>query len=429
MWQKMWHLLRGHSSRGDTFQPLYKLEQLAGLSRLPVIQVRAFIADRGETANGLPGPGVGGILASLLRRDLTFTRRVSVTGGEDSGYLAPAARSAASHDEMLTNGADSNSVIVGYLQSNDPARIELRIRLFPRRGKEGSDGDLVVPITPGRLTALSPSIAKKVAERLDLAITADVAQRWQQHIPTSWEGLLRAGRCWEQRDWRGIVRLIEAGEIHPDALAPLSDDTPDSQASRRGLELANAQEPDNPQLAFNRFCSIWNGNERPAPHLEAILRAGLAAGPGHGKSHMVLPHILVLNKQNVPFILAHSEVAYRLLRNNSFALANFSQYLGQLAPQDERILSIVFETIELDPDNPSGYVNAVDALLKGKRPADALKVAESLLELCTPPLSDRTMYCFRQNPAGAAAIDRGEFDPHQFAIEFLKRTHSLARGQ
>ncbi|HSI85552.1 MAG TPA: hypothetical protein VK970_17350, partial [Candidatus Methylacidiphilales bacterium] len=41
------------------------------------------------------------------------------------------------------------------------------------------------------------------------------------------------------------------------------------------------------------------------------------------------------------------------------------------------------------------------------RPRKALELAYQLKKLLTPPLSERTIYCLRVTPAGAADFDKG----------------------
>ncbi len=402
----------------SAFAPIFSLAQLAQIGQLPIIDVRAFTCSPQAIAEGAAGRGIGGILANLLRRNLLFTRAVSVIGGEDSGFLAPAA---GGEEDAAQFATFATATVVGRLHSESATQFALQLRVIPHLVKGGGDETLLVRFATDRIAGLGSAVATAISQRLGVSIAPDVVERWQQQVPKSWDSLLQAGRLWQQNDWAGLAALHAAGSIHPDALSPLSDDTPDEHAARRGLDAANRQEPDNPQLAFNSFCTRWQGRERPAPALEAILRPAIAAAPGHGKAHMVFPHILAATRGNAPYLLAHSEVGYRLLRHNSFALANFSNYLNWLAPQDERVLPLLLQSIEIDPESSSGYLGAIDSLLKNNRPRDAEKVAKALLELCTPPIPARTIYSFRQNPACATEMDRGEFDPQQYALDILRQ--------
>ena len=68
------------------FVPVYTLEQLAVICRLPIVVVLPFVPSSDSSATGLPGPGVGGLIANLLRRNLLLTRQLSVLDMGDSGF-------------------------------------------------------------------------------------------------------------------------------------------------------------------------------------------------------------------------------------------------------------------------------------------------------------------------------------------------------
>lgn len=429
MWQKLRDRFTAASPRASApFQPLFSLEEIAACAALPKIRVLAFATDREETTARQIGPGVGGILASLLRRDLGFTRCCSVLGGEDTGYLGPHGFDV-SDDELLEYLGDSVAIIRGQLQSHGSTGIALQVRIVHRdMATDDEDLRFTVRATFDKLPLVMPAVAATTCKRLGIAVLPEVAKRWPQHTAKDWPHVLSAAQCWEKDDAYTITKLLQAGSIHPDALCGINREEPQIDVARKAAARANEIEPDNAQLAFCAFCANCNFNVHPVePRFEEMLRRGLATTPGHGKSHMVLPHILDRIPANVPYILAHSETGYRLLPGNSFAQANFSMYLSLFAPQDNRVIELAMQAINADPENSYGYRSAIDFYLARRMPDRALKFAEILLELCTPPISDRTWYCFRQAPSVAKLIDAGRFDPQQFAMSLVAQCRAAMK--
>jgi hypothetical protein len=372
---------------------------------------------------------VGGVLASLLRRDLTFTRRCSVVGGEDTGYLAPTGKGI-DDEELLHHCSDSCVVVAGKVRFDADSRIKLGIRLIDRRQKLGGSNQFTVRAEADELAALIPTVAAEICRRIGFNVERSITLRWRKHNLTDLTSLLAVARCWETKGASKLADLLEGGKAHPDGVVAVDTDGPDRETAIWALEKANELEPDNPQLAFLAFCVLCNYHEPTTPpRFEQMLRDGLAAGPGHGKSHMVLPHILQETLDNIPYILAHSEAGCRLLQYNPFALTNFSRYLMRLRPRDERIDGLLSKAIEFDPVNPFGYEAAISYYLQQKQLARALKFAEQLLELCTPPVSERTMYCFRQGPTIAKLIEQKQFSPREYAEQYVEYCRKALRSK
>lgn len=429
MWQKLRDRFTAASPAAPApFQPLYSLEEIAACAALPKIRVLAFATDHEETSARQLGPGVGGILASLLRRDLGFTRCCSVLGGEDTGYLGPHGFDL-SDDELLQYLGDSIAIIRGQLQPLDSTGIALQVRIVHRdMATDDETLRFTVCATFDKLPLVMPAVASATCKRLGITVLPEVAKRWPQHTAKGWANLLRAAQCWEQKDEAAFAKLLQAGSVHPDAVSGVDREGAQSKVARQAAALANELEPDNAPLAFHAFCANCNFNSLPVgPRFEEMLRRGLTTTPGHGKSHMVLPHILARIPANVPYILAHSEAGYRLLQGNSFAQANYSMYLSLFAPQDKRVIELAMEAIKADPENSYGYQIAIDFYLARQLPDRALQYAEILLALCTHPVSDRTWYCFRQAPSVAKLIDAGQFDPQQFARSLIAQCRAAMK--
>jgi hypothetical protein len=307
-------------------------------------------------------------------------------------------------------------LITGRLRRKSVSETVAEIEI--RGGEQGTDRRVRFSFAKARVADVGAFAAEKVAAVLQVPINAAVAELWQTPKPPDWESLTLAATCWERQDYSKLVDLVETGRVHPDALVLLSGNA-ESALERRGLALATQQDPFNAQLSFYRFCTIWKGNVRFQPEAAQLLRRVLQCAPGHGKSHMCLPHVIELTAENTPYILAHSQTGYQLLPGNAFALNNFCSYLQLLAPYDPRIPKLFLEATDIDPASPAGYRNAIEFLLARNRPAEALQFAEMLVRLCMPPLDERTVYCFRQNPSIAAEMDDGRFDPAQYAQGYL----------
>lgn len=407
------------------FEPLYSLEQLAAIQRFPIVRVLPFAPAAESSENGEAGPGVGGLLANLLRRNLLLTRQLSVAGVEDTGYLLRR-----QSDEMpLVPDEDvfdyCDVLIAGQLvqRSATDATIKLQIH---RRDQEVQTLRLSFPYA--RVAEVGIALAKGVTARLNVRVAAALIEKWQTGQPRDWRCLSAAGTCWETEDLATLVAFAEKNLVHADALVKLSScGIPNLE--RRGLSLAVEQDPQNAQLLFFLFCVTWKGNTRFQPEAAELLRLALHVSPGHGKSHMCLPHVIMASADNAPYILAHSQLGFEFLRNNSFALNNFCLYLQQHSPDDPRIRALFMDAIQLDPASPDSYCSAIDYLLSRRRPAEALEIAQSLVRLCTPPLDPRTLYCFRQNPSVAAAMDRGRFVPLDHARRYVAACEKgLGRG-
>src|SRR5262249_30979531 len=78
------------------------------------------------------------------------------------------------------------------------------------------------------------------------------------------------------------------------------------------------RDPYNAQLCFETFCAVWR-SQRPQPEALQFCRKAIELSPGHGKAHMCAPHAAPPEAN----MLRHSELGYRLLPGNSFAINNY----------------------------------------------------------------------------------------------------------
>ena len=322
MFESFLNWLKPHKAV-NRFEPVYSLAQLDALGHLPIVHVKPFVTLTVSRAAEAASPGVGGIVANLIRRNMLLTHQVSVIGVEDSGYGADrqAGELAADAEDQIPEYCDV--LVSGRWTSENQAESHIELRINSR-----SQGHRTVQIrfANARVAEFVLRVTQKLAEVLKLNVTAAMQTMWQSGNLLDWTSLCLSADLWEKKDVATLVELMESGRTHADALAPLSG-TGDLSLERRGFALTTAKDPVNAQLLFFHFCAIWKGDMRHQPEAAALLRQALSYSPGHGKSHMCLPHVTAMTRTNAPYILAHSELAYRLLRHNSFALNNFCRYL------------------------------------------------------------------------------------------------------
>lgn len=409
------------SVSGDRFVPLYSLEQLRQIHRLPIVLVAPFQAPAERSDRGQPGPGVGGVIANLLRRNLLYTRQVSTPGPEDSGRLDRGeVRFPDEGPQIECEGESPYAAIVhGKITLLSPKEMGLRVWINQAPFSPERRRTVKLKFTPETCAELCVTLSERVSAGLGLSLDEPILGRCRQGLPTSWRQLCTAAAGWETNDGRWLAKRVEAGAVHPDAAAVLSDDNCEAATALRALTHAAGQEPGNAMLRFNQFCRFWDGRPPGRRQAEAILRPGLAACPGHGKSQMCMAHVIDQIPGNIDYLLAHSEAGYRLLPDNSFAAANYSGYLQHFAPHDPRIAEAFQSCIQHDPYNMNGYALAGVHFYNQGDFDVALAFAKEWKRLATPPLNPWTLYCLTQDPQKAEGLRKGTYDPLVEADQFV----------
>ncbi|WNG36939.1 hypothetical protein F0U61_27110 [Archangium violaceum] len=351
------------------------------------------------------------LVASLLRRDLAFAGAISVLGIEDTPKQT--------HDELFEELRESSepipwNLVAGVGCELREGRLVLHGRLT-RVDRVDATERFSVEGPVEQLAALTVQLVERFAEALQLTPSARARELWSQGRPVSWENLLACGRAWAEDDVAWLEAGLVRGEVHPDALVMADDDTNEPALVRRAVVLACTKDPSNPQLCFNHFSRLWKGMGRDSAAAR-VLRQGLSAAPGHGKSQMCLAHMFQRDPWNAEHILAHAHAGYRLLRGNSFAMSNFMNYLNQFAPRDPRRGPLMEEMLETNPYHPDVLKQAMDFFIEDGQPRRALELALHYKKLCTDPIHPTTLYCFRQNPMRAAEIESGAFKPFDDAL-------------
>src|SRR5262249_1956925 len=153
------------------------------------------------------------------------------------------------------------------------------------------------------------------------------------------------------------------------AFSVLAWEVDDELPEARDVYLEALQhDPQNAQLCFLTFCSVWR-SQGPQPDALQFCRKAVELSPGHGKAHMCLPHAAIAD----PDLLRHSELGYRLLPNNPFAVNNYILYLRRYGASGEKLIELAEEGIAVDPEDPGCYVQMIDLLCKNREYRAALE--------------------------------------------------------
>jgi hypothetical protein len=140
---------------------------------------------------------------------------------------------------------------------------------------------------------------------------------------------------------------------------------------------------------------------------------------------MCLPHAAVPEAD----MLRHSELGYRLLPGNPFAVNNYILNLRRRGTTAEQLVELAEEGIAVDPEDPGCYFQMIDLFYKNKEYRAALKVAERLQRLFEPKMNPRALYCLKQNPARAKQLESGQYDPAAENRRVITQLRALLRGE
>lgn len=252
--------------------------------------------------------------------------------------------------------------------------------------------------------------SSKIARLLGCPIDEETRARWEVGQPRSPKTLLRLGKIHEEFNRNQTIARAESArdllEYDPDFAVAAWDIDEELPGARKQFFKALELDPYNAQLYFQSFCTLWK-SKGPQPEALQFCRKAIEVSPGHGKAHMCAPHAA----RNPVAMLRHSELGYRLLPGNSFAVNNYTLALKRAnAPASQRI-ELALEGIASDPKHPGNYRLLIELYELISDHRSALKIAEQLQKLYEPRMDERTLYCLRQNPQMAKLIDSGSFDP------------------
>jgi hypothetical protein len=379
--------------------------QYRAILNFPIVSIFPLASNECEPRDVRLGLG----LQHLLIRNLMLLRNVSVHGPEDTSDLSlETVREV--FGEMRCYHALSGRVAIG--KTKLVAELVHFNRMDnPRRYRvEASDpADFLMRCTETAAAALGVS----VDERLRGA--------WRVGQPSRVESLIALGDLrlqYEREDPRLSQSAIKLWRSDPHFVVALwqADEVP---ALRQLLLEAFQRDPFNAQLCFQIFAELWNSRE-PQPFAVQYLRRAIEVSPGHGKAHMCAPHAAEPGVD----MLRHSELGYRLLPGNSFAVNNYILNLLRARRPASEILRLAEEGVQVDPYDPGNYERMIELCIELGEYRRALQTAERLQQLFVPQMNERTYYCLRQNPIRAQQLESGEYNP---AAENRRRIDILRR--
>jgi hypothetical protein len=382
------------------------------IKQFPNVYVLPFYGRGGDPAQKCFGAG----LARLMIRNLMLLRNVSIHGPEDTP--AEPCESAAG----LLRSQPRSGYIIGVAGLAD-GRYSLDVELH-RAGQ---------PVRRARVDqpdfkAFVFECSSAISGLLDGKLTESIRQAWTVGQPRDAQSLVQLGQLLlglpreKEAERAGAARqLLDAD---PDLSVAAWEIDGDAPGAQQDFLAALDRDPYNAQLCFTTFTTIWH-SKGPQPEALQFCRRAIELSPGHGKAHMCAPHAA----QRPAEMLNHSELGYRLLPGNPFAVNNYVLALNRAnAPVSKRI-ELAQEGVAADPRDPGNYVRLIELFTSVNDPASALATAERLHRLFEPKMDARALYCLRQNPHRAALIDAGKLDPvaeNRQRIADLKRRVAAA---
>jgi hypothetical protein len=380
-------------------------EEHARISKLPMVAVLPFFA-RQTSAGDM---AFGAALSRLVLRDLMLVREISVRGPEDTPRCGR-------EDACALHGTeDKRTTWITGTASASAGKFTADLTLLP----PGNTRQEVLRIEGSELSPFVAKCAAAIAKRLGGAVKAEISEMWRHGRPTSLFELSRLGQLL-QLD-QGVPKAsrvaVEVLAKNP-ALGIACDFIEgDHVPNYRTLLLESVRhDPYYAQNYFSLFCAVWDSTG-PAPHAVQFLRRAIELSPGHGKAHMCAPHAATPGVNMLP----HSDLGYRLLPGNPFAISNYITNLLQAGKPIAQVLPLAYQGIEADPCDPGNYYRLMGMLEEIGEYQSAIEVALSLLKLYEPEMNDRAWYCLQQNPRMKQRLLSGKFDPAESLHSEIRR--------
>jgi hypothetical protein len=352
----------------------------------------------------------GQALSKLLIRNLMLLRDVSIHGPEDTPPLVH--ELAGKH--LTGRGSAHVTGIAGFGDNGYSLRFDV-----VRPGRARESGRARHKDLGTFLRDCSATVGRALGSRLETT----VPDAWEVGQPRDVGSLLRLGGLilrfaskGDVRDRSRGARELLAADV--DFAVPAWEVDDESPGARDVYLEALEHDPYNAQLCFLAFCAVWR-SQGPQPDALQFCRRAIELSPGHGKAHMCAPHAAVPDAD----MLRHSELGYRLLPTNPFAINNYILYLRRRGVSGEQLLELAEEGIAADPYDPGCYLQMIDLFCKNGEYRAALQLAQRLQRLFEP-MNERALYCLKQNPARARQIESGQYNP---AAENRRRIAELRK--
>lgn len=356
--------------------------------------------------------GVG--LAKVLQRNLMLLRDVSIHGPEDTADVL-----CEQVQELLTEKARSGFVTgrAHFGPSGYSLHWEvLRPNRRPARGE----------VRHSDLGTFVRDACSAVGRALGSRLQTTVADAWEVGQPRDVRVLVRLGALRVRFGRDNTPAKVDAARTLLAADSGFSlpvweidDEVP---GARRVYLEALRRDPYNAQICFQIFCAVWKARG-PDPAAFQFCRKAVELSPGHGKAHMCTPH----SAPGERVLLRHSELGYRLLPGNSFAVNNYILNLRRTGAPSETLMNLAEEGIAADPHDPGLYYQMIELLSAAQEYGAALEIAERLQRLFEPKMDERALYCLNQNPERARMIASGEYNPAADNRQTIARLRRLAR--
>ena len=364
------------------------------LCNLPLITILPFASQSSRPEDMRLGLG----LSKLMIRDLMLVRNLSTRGPEDSP------ESLLDSVALLRETKDRTIFVSGEtFAANGSYRVELQF-FAPSRQEP-----FAAVVQESDFATFQLRLAETIARTCLGEVTDATRQMWRLGRPSCAAAVARLGEICANQDRSDSSRGRLAWDLYqrePNfvvALHELDDELPNIKpVYLEGLR----RDPCSAQLCFLLFLAYWE-SRGPQPEAAQFCRRAIELSPGHGKAHMCATHAA---DKSVNMLL-HSDLGYRLLPGNTFAINNYILNLMDSNAPPEQIMALAEEGIRTDPHDPGNYDRMFDVFLNLKDHARALSIAERLQTLFEPQMHPRTVECLMQNPKRAARLRSGEYDP------------------
>ena len=371
------------------------------------VYILPFVSRSSEPAQMAFGLG----LSRLMIRNLMLLRDISIHGPEDTSEVPREAVPALSR-------AQPRSCHVTGVANFGPDGYSLQVEAH-RPGRPVSSTRVGHNNFRVFLSICSTAVTRLLGSKVDDRIV----KAWNTAQPRDVNSLVQLGKIHFDFKRQQMVERGQAAQklvnLDPDFVVATWDIDEELPGARLKYFQGLKRDPYNAQLCFLTFCTVWT-SKGPQPEALQFCRRAIELSPGHGKAHMCAPH----TAQRPVEMVRHSELGYRLLPGNAFAVNNYTLALNRAnAPVAKRI-ELAEEGIATDLCDPTNYDRLIELYTGMGDYKRALATAERLQKLYEPKMNERALYCLRQNPQRARRLDSGEYDP---AAENRRRITDLRK--
>lgn len=355
-------------------------------------------------------------LSRLMIRNLMLLRDVSIHGPEDTSEVP------CEVVQKMTEARPGSCQVTG-VAAFGTAGYSLHVEVH-RTGRVVNRSRVTREDFREFLSECSFAIARLLGSKVDDRI----AEAWNLGQPRNAKSLIQLGKIHldytrQQTAERGRAaqKLLDSD---PDFVVTMWDIDEELPGAKKQFLRGLKRDPYNAQLYFVTFCTVWK-SKGPQPKALQYCRKAIELSPGHGKAHMCAPHAA----QRPVEMLRHSELGYRLLPGNSFAVNNYTIALTRSNAPAEKLIELAEEGIAADPRDPGSYLRLIELCTSLDDHKAALATAERLQTLYEPRMDERALYCLRQNPRMAQLIDSGEYDPAADNRRLIAELRRKTRGR